>query len=175
MAEFNITTDDGEEFFEESVGVSEVTPLASLKDRRNQILNDLYLDVKVPRWNDPEIFVRFKPVSASRLNKVLEKRRKAGGEDWAILANADMMIDSCIGVYAVMDGDRDTKLSLRPGDPKGEWTKFDADLGAALGVEQKLATATVRALFLTEGDLIEASNQLFAWSGISAQEADEAF
>jgi hypothetical protein len=175
MAEFNITTDDGNVVFEGGAGAVEMTPLASLKARRAEILNELYLDIKVPRWDEPEIFVRFKPVSASRLNKVLEKRRKAGGEDWAILANADMMIDSCIGVYAVMGGNRDEKLSLRPGDPKGDWTRFDADLGAALGVEQALATATVRALFLTEGDLIEAANQLFNWSGISGQEADEAF
>jgi len=173
MAEFNVTTDDGNGVLEESVGAVETTPLASLKNRRTEILNELYLDVKVPRWKDPEIFIRFKPVSATRLSKVLEKRRKAGGEDWAILANADMMIDSCIGVYAVVEGDE--KLSLRPNDPKGDWTKFDADLGDALGVEQKLATAVVRGLFLTEGDLLEAANKLFAWSGISGQEADEAF
>jgi len=175
MAEFNITNQEENGIVEASEGVDVSSPLASLKNRRQQIIDELFLDIKVPRWNDPEIFVRFRPVSATRLNKVIEKRRKAGGEDWSILANADMMIDSCIGIYAVVDGDRDNKLSLRPGDPKGEWTKFDADLGEAIGVDVKLATAVVRGLFLTEGDLIEASNQLFNWSGISSQEADETF
>ena len=159
----------------EATPVAEFNPLASLRDRRKAIINEMYIDIKVPRWNEPEIYVRFRPISATTLNKRVEARRKQGGDMWSIMANADIIADSCIGVYGVMDGDLDNKLSLRLDDPKGEWTKFDGFLGEALGLEAVRATDVVLALYLTEGDLIATANKLFEWSGIASNEADESF
>jgi hypothetical protein len=152
-----------------------VTPLLSLKDRRNQIVNELYVDLQVPRWESPEIYVRFKPVSATKLNTSIEYRRKSKTADWSFLANADVLVDSCIGIYAVMEGNVDEKLSLRPDDPQGSWTKFDSDLAKALGLDVNRAVDTCIGLYLTEGDLIETANKLFKWSGIANEEADETF
>ena len=174
--EFNVDVEGNDEFAPrgESVPV-QLSPLASLRARREEIVNELFIDIKVPRWENPEIFVRLSPASATKLSHSLEKRRKAGGSDWAMLANADMLINSCIGVYAVLDHDSETKYSLRPGDPNGEWTKFDGDLADALGVTERRATSVVQALFLTEGDLIDAANKLFTWSNIAGDEADSSF
>ena len=153
----------------------DLSPLAALRTRREQLVNELYIDVKVPRWESPEIYIRFKPVSAVRLNSAIERRRKQKGDDWSILANADMLIDCCIGVYAVVDGNYEEKLSLREGNPRGPWTKIDKDLAFALGVEAERAVDACLGLFFTEGDLIDVSNKLFKWSGIAGDEVDEDF
>ena len=174
--EFNIDAEGNDEFEPRGGSVpAQLSPLASLRARREEIVNDMYIDIKVARWENPEIYVRFRPASATKLSNSLERRRKAGGSDWAMLANADMIIDSCVGVYAVLDHDSENKYSLRPGDPNGEWTKFDGDLAEALGVSERRATAVVQALFLTEGDLIEVANKLFTWSNIAGDEADSTF
>jgi len=172
MVDFNVTTESENDDAQGSEGLN---ALASLRTRRAEIVNELYTDIKVPRWDEPELYVRFKPVSAVKLNKAIEKRRKAGGEDWSLLANADMLIDSCMGVYAVVDGDTDNKLSLKTGEPKGDWTKFDMDLANAIGIEAQRASDVVLGVYLTEGDLIDTANKLFKWSGVAGSEADEAF
>jgi hypothetical protein len=179
MVEFNITNEEGSGFpQDETVAVfsnTEITPLVSLRNRREEIVSNLFIDIKVPRWEDPEIFVRFKPVSATRLNSAIEKRRKQKSDDWSLLANADMLVDSCVGIYGVIDGDKDNKLSLRIGDPNGSLTKFDPELGAALGVDAQRAVDVCTSLYLTEGDLLEVANRLFQWSGVASDEADETF
>lgn len=183
MVDFKINSGNDEEF-EETSGVEApapvtaadpTSPLASLRARRAEIVDDLYLDIKVPRWEDPEIYVRFKPVSTVKLNAAIDRRRKQKTDDWSFLANADMLVDSCIGVYAVLNGDTTQKLSLAPGDHKGTWTKFDPSLAAALGVDANRAIDVCQALYLTEGDLIDTANKLFRWSNVSDEEADETF
>jgi len=151
------------------------TPLISLKSRREEIVNGLFVDIQVPRWNDPEIFVRYRPISAIKLNSAIERRRKQKTEDWSILANADMLVEACLGVYCILHGNMDNKYSLRIADASGDFTKFDPDLSAALGIPAERAVDVCRSLYLTEGDLIDAANRLFKWSGIANEEADETF
>jgi len=159
--------------------IAETTPLLSLKKRREQIVNDLFIDIKVPRWDSPELYIRFRPVSATKLSKTIQKyqdkARKDTNTDWSFLANAEMLYDACIGVYAVVDGDRDNKLSLRPNDPNGTWTRFDETMADALGLEANRATDVVVGTFFAEGDLIDTANRLFRWSNIANGEADETF
>lgn len=179
MVDFKIDEENGQ-VIAGTEGVADVattpsTPLLSLRNRRVEIVNELYIDIQVPRWEEPELFIRFKPISATKLNATIEKRRKQKSDDWSYLANADMLIDSCIGIYAVVDGDHDNKLSLRLNDPNGSWTKFDTDLTDALGIEANRATDAVNALFLTEGDMIDVANKLFRWSNIANEQADETF
>jgi hypothetical protein len=86
-----------------------------------------------------------------------------------------MLIESCIGVYAVVDGNTDNKLSLKVDDSKGTWTRFDTDLSDAIGLDAQRATDVVLGIYLTEGDLIDTANRLFKWSGIAGDDADESF
>jgi hypothetical protein len=179
---FVINGSEGNGFPEETqeeVGAnySAPTPLVSLKARRDQIVNDLYVDIQVPRWDNPEIYVRFKPVSAIKLNASIERRRKQKGDDWSLLANADVLVENCIGIYGVIPGES-AQVSLRPNDPYGTWTRFDTDLAEALGLDTgpgSSAAKTCIALYLTEGDLIDTANRLFKWSNIADNEADETF
>jgi hypothetical protein len=124
------------------------SPLADLRARRAKHLEGLHLDLKVPRWDDdggPSIWVRYSPSSPGKIDDINAKRdevKKIEGSDWYVNANADVLIDSCVGVYA-KDGD-DT-YSLRPGDPTGSWTTFDQDLAASLGIDAAGARSVVKA------------------------------
>jgi hypothetical protein len=167
---------------------SGVSPLMSLRARRDQIQKELYLDVKVPRWDEgggPSVYIRLSPAAPSFFGKVIEQRKKqrATQPDWMVNANADVLIKHCEGVFLIEEPNLSPKdalpeqmLSLRDGDPSGVWTKIDMDLAAALGLDSSVGTVrTIRALFFTEGDLIQVANKLAEYSGITQGEADEDF
>lgn len=149
--------------------------LKSLAAKREALKENLHLDLSVPRWEDPEIFVRYGPVNMTQTEAVVDKRRKSKVPEWSLLANADILSQSCIGIYACLDGDYEKKYSLRVGDENGTWTKFDPDMAAALGSQLQGASEVVRALYFTDGDLLEAAKQVTDWSGIKNAEVDEGF
>ena len=154
------------------------TPLSSLKDRRTQIVKELYTDQRVPRWENPQIFVRLNPINTTQMNASLKKRSNSKVPDWALRANADVIVMSCVGIYAVFEDEPDVKLSLREGDPHGTWTKFDPDLCKALGIEEGTTDQHVNAvkgLYFTDGDIVDAADKLLRFSNISNDEADGLF
>lgn len=147
--------------------------LASLKERRQEILEEQTLDLPVPRWTDPEIVVRYKPVEHTMIRNGQARVDKAPKADKArveVDANTDLLIRACVGVIAKVDG---REYSLRPGDPHGEPTVFDTDLAANLGLDDRAtARAIVRALYITEGDILAASSKVVEFSGYREAEAD---
>ena len=149
--------------------------LSSLAEKRKRMHDTLYTDLKVPRWEDPEIFVRFKPISVTLTEAAIDKRRESKVPEWLLLANADILVMACEGVYATLDGDHTTKYSLRLGDNDGKWTRFDPDLAAALGVTLPGATEVVRALYPTDGDLLNTAAVLTEWSSSTIEKADGDF
>jgi hypothetical protein len=149
--------------------------LQGLASRRQEIRDKLHLDLKVPRWSDPEIYVRYNPMDSSRTDEIIDARKKTQGrvKEWSMLANCDILASSCAGIYATLDGDEDTKYSLRSGDENGSWTKFDPDLGTALGLTRVSdAVSVVRCLYQTDGDILAAASDLLRWSGISTADSD---
>lgn len=174
MSEFDerVGSDEG------SVGASP-SVLSSLKERRQQVLNEQVLRLAVPRWDNPTIVVRYKPVEHSFIRRAQNAVEKAGKDkqaDTELNSNADILIRGCVGVVAVLDG---KEYSLRLGDEQGEPTVFDSDLADNLGVEGspgKLPTArqVVRSLFLTDGDILSAASELIRFSGYRETEADSA-
>lgn len=154
------------------------TPLIALRARRDAIVKEMFKDIPVPRWDNPYIYMRFTPVSSTKFASVIERRRKQKGEDWGLNATADIMVASCIGVYAKYDDADDAeKFSLRVNDAGGAWTKIDTDLARALGLDPETSNAaeTCRALFLADGDLNAVADKLLKWSNIANTEADEDF
>lgn len=157
------------------------SPMLDLMARRKEIVEQLYLDLPVPRWDSdggPAIFVRLTPASPTQFGMAMEKRRKQNPrpKDWVARANADVLVQCCVGVYAVIsDG---SQVSLKQGDPFGGWTKFDHDLAVALGmpiVEDLVAVEVVLKLFFTEADMLACANKLAQWSGAKLPEADSDF
>lgn len=153
--------------------------LSSLKERRQQVVNEQVLRLPVPRWDNPKIVVRYKPVDHGFIKAAQVRVEKASRDKQAEIeleANADILIRGCVGVVAILDGE---EYSLRPGDENGEPTLFDKDLADNLGVtgvggKPPTARAVVRALFITEGDILSAANELIQFSGYRETEADAA-
>jgi len=156
---------------------AEPRAILSLKARRAELAEKLWIDLRVPRWTEPAVFVRYAPINTVQVDKAVAKRQNKKTDDWSLLANADILINACLGVYATLDGNSDEKYSLVPGNEHAPWTKFDQDLGRALGLDQHASQATdvVKELYLTDGDLIAAANQVFEFSGVSNEKVDADF
>ena len=60
------SVDEGASVAETPMEIQGDTPLIGLRKRREQIVNELYTDIQIPRWDEPELFIRFKPVSATK-------------------------------------------------------------------------------------------------------------
>ena len=54
----------------------QASPLGSLKARRKEIQNKLWIDLRVPRWENPIIVVRYAPLDPTLLSKLIEQRSK---------------------------------------------------------------------------------------------------
>ena len=92
--------------------------------------------------------------------------------------NCDILVRACQGIYAIEDGDFTTKYSLRTGDERGEWTKFDSDLAHSLmdeGAQNAKAVNVVRELYITDGDIVSAAQQVITFSGQSSERIAEDF
>jgi len=162
------------------------SPMTSLRDRKKQILESLHIDLAVPRWSDPELFIRYTPVALKEVEKAGKavERAKAGDKSEAsINANMDVLIRCHVGIYAVISGE---KYCLDPDDPErwvpfdpdasnAEWTRIDETLAKALGVEDERARAVCRELFNTELDIVAQASRLVEWSGAYDDEARERF
>lgn len=148
--------------------------LGQLRARRESIKNSEHKTIRVPRWSDPEIFVRYAPLEHGQIRRAqsfVEKAPKQRKYQTEIDGNCDLLIRACVGVFAVLDGH---EYSLNPDDPNGEHTRFDADLARNLGLEENAtAREIVKALFITDGDIIGHASELVRWSGYRDAIADE--
>ena len=154
------------------------TPLFHLKARREELVKNLTLDLRVPRWDSPELWVRYRPVDATKLTASVERRQKTKTNDQSILLNADILVESCVGIYARHPDFPGQELSLREDDPFGKLTRFDPDLATSLGIPDALgvtAAMVCRKLYLTDGDLVDAATQVLEWSAATNEKADEDF
>jgi len=151
--------------------------LGELSKRREEIKNEQLLSLPVPRWENPTVWVRFEPVDHKAIRRAAESIDKAPKQrrgEVELEQNMDTLIRACVGVYAKLDGD-DREYSLRPDDFEGELTRFDQDLAANLGLpSDATARQVVKALYLTDGDILSHAMKLVEWSGYRETEADEA-
>ena len=135
--------------------------LGGMKARREAILASSYKDLPVPRWTDPEVFVRFVPVDHGLIRKGQVAVDKAPANLKAkreVEVNSDLLIAACSGVYALIDG---REYSLRPDDYEGEWTSFDEDLAANLGLDEAVtARQVVKALYMWDGDILSTAGEV---------------
>lgn len=141
---------------------------ASLRDRREAAVSSLHIDLEVPRL-DPPVFVRYAPIPKAKINAANEKVAKSKDPETDIIANASLLIGACLGVFEVIDGE---EVSIVADDRDGPWPKFDADLARELGVKAGKATAVVRSLYLTDGDVVSTVGKIGEWSGYAAEQSE---
>lgn len=163
-----------------ATAATRLSRLGDLKERRQAILESAVLDRKVPRWNDPEVWVRYKPIDHSVIRAGfarIDSAPPAKKGEVEVNANADLLIRACVGVYAKLpDVDPEAEFSLRPDDPEGEPTRFDPDLATCLGLPDKAtAREVVKKLFITEGDIIAHAKAVAEFSGYTEDETDTDF
>ena len=154
--------------------------LGSIKERRQQIAENLHTDVKVPHWDDDgkaPIYVRYKavphPFIERGIRKVENAPKKQRGQV-ELDTNCDLLIEACIGVYIQIGEGDDGKFSLDESDPEGEWTTFDPTLATTLGLDDR-ATArdVVKGLFFTDGDIFSHAAEVVEFSGYHTATTNE--
>jgi hypothetical protein len=151
------------------------TQLGRIRARRQAIVKDLHLDLKVPRWDDegdfPPVYARYRPIPISRLQKLAARAEQDKHDDAVMLAEAALLVELCDGVFMVQDGQR---VSFDPQGEPDDWPKPGPRLAAVLGLDGDLGSPEVlRKLYFTDGDLVEASRTLQVFSQRAAEEADK--
>lgn len=147
--------------------------LARTRARREEIKDAQWIELDIPRWDDPLIKVRYGPLDHSKIRAqargAKKARDKAAGE---LRAQENMLVMACLGVFGVDDNDK--PVSLHPNGPDEDWTKFDPDLAEAMGLPTtSTARDVLRFFYLEDGDVFAHSNRVVAFSGYEATDADE--
>jgi len=159
--------DDFDDFDDEGETVPASSLLAGLRERQDQARESLHFDYKVPKlW---PLHVRYRPADATEIKstvKLSERNRKR--DDGEVLAQASLLARCCLGVFDVGED----------GDPIGEqddWPTFGPELAEILGMDvaRPRAADVVRALYLRDGDITSAFNQLVVDSGYVLDELEE--
>lgn len=153
------------------------SPLARIRRQRERTIAQTdELHVHVPRTDDPKIYVAYKPVDPGFVEAAILKRQEEGkksrqsNRDATVYANADVLVEHCIGVYFLDDAGKEHGLSAEGGD---DWPRFDERLAAALGIDATKAVDVCIGLFTTKADLVMHAGELAILSGLdrSAMEA----
>jgi hypothetical protein len=135
------------------------SPLARLRAAQEQARKTLYLDLPVPRLPYP-VFVRYAPLPQEQ-TEAIEKKFRNIKKDRSVLNNAAFLVEACQGVF--VHDENGEPVSIDPDDEA--WPKFDDHLAELLGITADKATDVVRALYLTDGDIISTAIRVLAWSG----------
>lgn len=135
-----------------------MTGLARLAEARKAALEQLHLDMQVPRL-DPPVFVRVRPITTPEVTAITKRFRGNKTPESTVMHNAAIIAEACLGVFGTDDDGK-------PVEDPSEWPKFDEELADILGLEgASSAVEVVRALYLTDGDVTSAAERIVKWSG----------
>ena len=151
------------------------SPLASLRERRQQRRTKLHLDLKVPGM-DPAVYVRYSPINGAKLLEVNKKVARSKDNNAVLEANVALLADACVGVFQLdQDGDA---VSVDPDNltpDVDEWLKFGPELGQLLaddGEPLVRVVDVVRALFDSDLAVTNHADELIAWSQTMNESTD---
>lgn len=159
--------DDAEAGQVQPVPAAAGSPLSGLRARRDAARQTLHKDLAVPRY-DPPVFVRFRPLTQAEVDAAQKTHEKSKDPERTVVVNAGLLAKACLGVFE-LDG-QGREVSVLPDDRDGDWPRFDERLAELVcdGPETR-ASAIVRALYLTDGDLIATAGVLTEWSGYGTE------
>lgn len=88
------------------------------------------VDLVVPSLEAEQVYLRFAPLvgfaKAQSYGPAAKARQKGKGSEWIVKANLQFLIDCCVGVFALVDGERYGFCEGTPTDP-AEWPRFTED------------------------------------------------
>ncbi len=143
-----------------------------------------YLDLRIPDL-EPTVAVRFRPLGQGESEKLTKAALRDKSEDSTVTVHARVLANASIGVWIV--NPEGVPISLLDGEPltdlEPDVTPLVPRAGADLPTlssgeiaemfQAKNAAACVRALYVTDGDLISASVALQAFSGKESEEIEK--
>jgi len=146
--------------------------IGMLVERRKAIAAKQGIVYGVPEWDEPRVFVRFRPLAHHELKaaqgRIERAKDKAAAE---VDANAGLLVKACVEVWGDYGDGEKTPLSPKPEDGL---TKFDGNLAQALGLPaESLASNVLKTLFMREGDILSCAQYLATQSGYREAEGDE--
>jgi hypothetical protein len=135
-----------------------VTGLARLAEARKAALATLHLDLQVPRL-DPPVVVRVRPITNAEVAAITRRFRGNKTPDAPVMHNAAIIAEACLGVFGLDENGE-------PVEDEADWPRFDEELAEILGLDgASSAVDVVRGLYLTDGDVASAADQIVLWSG----------
>lgn len=160
----------------DEVPAADSSALAALRARRRKPLEALYIDLVIPRY-DPPIYVRYAPITQTRLEEISSKTEKSKERDRTALGNATVLAETCIGLFE-LDSEGEA-VSIDPANPtssSGDWVKFDDRLVELFELDKApRAAEVVRQMYLTDGDVAATVVKLGEFSGYSETDLERAF
>jgi len=141
--------------------------LASLRAEREKAAEKLYLDLPVPRYDN--LHIRVQPIEQADVKRIGERFKKSRDQEAPVKQAATIVATACIGIFS--RGENGEPL----GDPS-EWPTFDAEVAAAIDrPDLTRAVDIVRAVYLTDGDIIATQVRIGEWSGYSTEQLDSEY
>lgn len=139
--------------------------LAGLRKAREKALAGLTIDLQVPGLDDPKVYVRYRPIQQREVDLVNDRTQDSKGEVDVLVSSASLLAHACVGVFTLGDDGR-------PAGEASTWPRFDQDLARLLGLDEaddgsRIEPTTVeivRALYMTDGALLNTARALDAWS-----------
>lgn len=157
MAEVHVVPDGDET---QPIAAPVDSPLAALRQRIQQARQQRVLDLPVPGLE--RVVVRYGEVPAPELARIYRKRKKDTWEEQSLLAACDVLAVACMGIYErADDGELVADGDLLASQPDGSPVTF-ATLRLA---ETGRAVDEVRALYVTDGDVLTAADRVTEFSG----------
>lgn len=164
--------------------VAASSALARLRARAAEIAEEVAeFHIPVPRYTDPQVWVRYRPLDPDRAAVVVEKRAKAKAADGKahrlLYANIDLLVEGCAGIY-LLDGQ--TEVSIDEHNPDNFDPTFRSDAAAALVrtlprgvnlIEGAPADHVCRWLFATDADLMAHAAKYVADAGMDVAALEE--
>lgn len=144
--------------------------LGQLRARREAIEAKLHLDLAVPRMENPEVLVRFRPVTSAEITRVADQHRKNKAKDVDVIINAVHLAAACEGIFYLHEGQ---PVGINGKTDPDEWPRFDQEVAESLGLpDGSKAVDVVRGLYFTDGDIISTGAELLVWSGYARQDLE---
>lgn len=146
--------------------------LAQMKQKRQRIRDERHYDLDIPGYNG-DLVSRHKPLDWEVMKQIGERASKMNHPKKELAGHADIIAQSCIGVFARNKGEL-VPFGEIIGQPDMT-VRFDPTLANAFDFHARSAREVVYGIFNDELAITAAYGKLDEWMGDTDREDDELF